>query len=218
MRGKLAPKIGRGRPTQGRVIGNVRSLVADDLPKLQERRTRPAANRFRDTHHNVARLFAAGLRHNEVARRAGYSLVRISILYADPAFQELIAYYRKLVTASFVAAVDEYMELGTSNMMKAERMIADKLEAADAEGETLPVRDLLAISRDAADRFGYGKKQTNVNVNVDFAAQLERAIRRSGKVIESTANGAPPLGSPESSSSAPRTPATAITGGLRRLA
>jgi hypothetical protein len=29
------------------------------------------------------------------------------------------------------------------------------------------------------DRFGYGKRQTNVNVNVDFAKRLEAAITRS---------------------------------------
>lgn len=218
-RGKLIPKIGPGRSVRERKIGSVRSLAVDDLQILTEKRTRPAAARFRDPHHNVARLIAAGLRLPEVAKRTGYSIGRVTMLHGDPAFQELIAYYRKLVDQTFLMATDDYFELLTSNMVKAERMIADKLDTADFDGETLPVRDLATISRDAADRLGYGKKQTTVNVNVDFAAQLERAIKRSGKVIESTADGPRALGSVGSSPpSSPVAQPTPVSSGLRRLA
>ncbi len=86
--------------------------------------------------------------------------------------------------AEFVKNADAFYEVATSNMLKAEVMLADKLEAAEEEGTHLPTRDLIAISRDAADRFGYGKRQTNLNVNADFASLLEKAIQRSGKTIE----------------------------------
>ena len=77
------------------------------------------------------------------------------------------------------------MELAVSNMVKSERMIAEHLDKADEEGELLPLSQLDTISQGRMDRFGYGKKQTNLNVNVDFAAQLEKARQRSAKVIDS---------------------------------
>jgi hypothetical protein len=126
--------------------------------------------------------------------KTGYSEGRISTLHADPTFQELIATYRKQVDAAFVASIDEYFEVATSNMLVAERMIAEKLIKAEEEDDLPSFKDLHSISRDAADRFGYGKKTTNVNVNIDFAAKLERARSRSSmKTIESVA-GQPAVG------------------------
>ena len=71
-------------------------------------------------------------------------------------------------------------------MIKAERQISEHFEVADEAGELLPLSKLDTISQGRMDRFGYGKKQTNLNVNVDFAAQLEKARQRSGRVIEAT--------------------------------
>lgn len=166
-------------------VDTVRELTREELGLLAEPRQRqPGVARFRDPHHRLARLISSGLRYDDVAAKSGYSKGRVLTLMQDPAFLELVASYRDQVTGQFLEAVDDYYEMATGNMLKAERQIAEKLEIAEENGETLPTRDLLAISRDAADRFGYGKKQTNVNVNIDFAAQLEKAIKRSGKIIE----------------------------------
>jgi hypothetical protein len=116
--------------------------------------------------------------------RSGYSTQRIDTLFADPAFQQLIAKYREKVDAAYERQQDAYAQLVTSNMVKSETMLAEKLEEAEEAGTFLPTRDLIAISRDGADRFGYGKRQTNLNVNADFASILEKAIARSGKTIE----------------------------------
>lgn len=185
--------IKRGRVAKDRIITEVRELTRDDLALIKEKRaTLPAVQRFRDPHHRLARLFATGLRPNQVIEQSGYSNTRVMTMYADPAFKELIEHYRKMVDKSFVESTDAFFEIATSNMLKAERQIAEKLDKADEDGELLPTRDLIAISRDAADRFGYGKKQTNVNVNVDFAAQLEKAIKRSGKTIEGSVHSSAP--------------------------
>ena len=185
----------RGKIATNPEILEVRALTRDDLALVLEKRLgedgRPiqgTVRRFRDTHHRVARLFASGLRMSEVVERSGYSYQRVHLLSTDPAFQELIAKYREKVDAEFVKNADAFYEVATSNMLKAEVMIADKLEAAEEEGTHLPTRDLIAISRDAADRFGYGKRQTNLNVNADFASLLEKAIQRSGKTIEGGLN------------------------------
>ena len=178
----------RGKIATQPDITLVRSLTREDLALVLEKRpiVQGVVRRFRDPHHRVARLFAAGIRIDEVVERSGYSYQRVWTLQQDPAFQELIAKYREKVDAAFVANVDDYYELATSNMRKAEAQIAEKLEQAEEEGSLLPTRDLIAISRDAADRFGYGKRQTNLNVNADFASLLEKAIARSGKTIEAS--------------------------------
>lgn len=166
-------------------IKSIRELSRDDLACLHEKRTTPVVQRLRDPHHALARLVASGVRLPEAASRCGFSLSRARVLHADPTFQDLVSSYRKDVDAAWRQAQDDYQSLAVANMVKAERQIAEKLEAADETGEFLPTRDLLAISRDAADRFGYGKKNTNVNVNIDFAAKLEAARARSNTVKSS---------------------------------
>ncbi len=167
----------------------IRDLVKADLARLAEPRRGHQIQRIKDSHHYLARLFAAGLDMKAVAARTGYAYPRIRNIRSSPAFNQLVAEYRGLATAAWVESLDDYQELATANMVRAELQIADRLAEAEDAGETLPVRDLIAISRDAADRFGYGKKQTNVNLNGDFASALERAIRQKDRVvIEATAS------------------------------
>ena len=170
-------------------------LVKGDLVRLYEPRKANVVTKLRDSHHFLARLYASGLDTMQVARRTGFSPDRLRRLRRSPAFENLVVEYRNVVTAEWADTVDDYYEIAAGNMVRAELQIADKLSAAedDPEANPIPVRDLLAISRDSADRFGYPKKGVNVNVNADFASMLEKAIRRSGKgpqIIEASV--APP--------------------------
>lgn len=177
-------------------ISNIRTLSRADLPLLLEKRPKPTIKSLSDKHHRLARAVASGLPTTEIAAICGITTTRISMLKSDPAFIELIAHYRGMVTADYIRSADSYLEIATANMIKAEAMLGDKLDAAIDNDELLPTRDLIAISRDAADRFGYGKTQKNLNVNVDFAAQLEAARKRSTQVREigpSSAQSAPTL-------------------------
>lgn len=187
----------RNKPGTTQVIGQVRSLTKDDLAILSKPRTGAGSVKsFRESHHKLARLYAMGLRHEQVMAETGYGYSRVTTIYRDPAFKELIAQYTKMVNEAFANGVDAYYTLATNNMLAAERHIADKIAELDEEGELLPIKTALAISRDAADRFGYGKKkETTLNVNVDFAARLEQAMKRSGKTIDVSPNargGIPP--------------------------
>lgn len=145
-----------------------------------------AVKRFRDSHHAVARLCALGHRNGEVAQMTGYSVRRVESLLADPAFQNLVAKYRTAVDEAWRAEAAGYF----ANLNKARdlavRMIVDQLEEADEADDRLPIRTLLAIQADAADRTGYPKRSVAINVNLDFAQKLEAAIKRSNKakVIE----------------------------------
>lgn len=164
----------------------VRSMTKEDLAFLRTAKALPRIKKLRESHHAVARLLASGKRVGEVAFLTGYTTVRINMLSQDPAFAELVARYRDQATESWRESMDEFSQLAIGNMVRAERQLADKLEEADETNEALPTRELIAITADRADRFGYGKRTTALNINVDFAARLERAISR-GKTIEGKA-------------------------------
>lgn len=140
--------------------------------------------KFRESHHLAAKLFAAGLSGNAVAEKLGYGPNWIAQLNNDPAFQELIAKYRNLDTHMFLEARDEFYTQGTHTMMAAMRHTAGHFEEADEAGELVPLNQSQKVMADLADRFGYGKRETKFNVNVDFADALQRAIKRSGKTID----------------------------------
>lgn len=158
-------------------------LVREDLSILLEKRPNEfRISKLRASHHNVARLLATGqFTNRHIARITGYTPSRISLFLKDPSFKELVSRYREQVEEAFQKSEEEFTNLLYENMVRAERMISDRLDQADENEELLPIKELLAVSRDAGDRLGYGKKQTNLNVNVDFAAKLEAAIVRSGK-------------------------------------
>lgn len=175
--------LGPGRRPKGVEVKGVRELSREEVQGMVRGRDSPI-KRFRDSHHRMARLFAAGLRVGEVAELTGYSVARVSVFHSSPAFQDLIAEKRKIEDDVAREQIESYNAFILSNGIKAERKLADKLDDDD-ENEMLSVRELLAISRDAADRVGLSKRSIQTNVNVDWAAALDRAIARSKELPRS---------------------------------
>jgi len=159
-------------------IHDLRTLTRADLAVLAQPRPANSIQNLRDSHHAVARAVAAGMSDAEVAQATGYSIGRVNMLRRDPAFQDLIAHKRAMIDAEFASAGDAVIDYLKGNALKAAKMLSDKLDHADEQGEFLPTRDLLGIAELGFDRVGYGKQTKNLNVNVDFAANLERARRR----------------------------------------
>lgn len=186
MSSNAVSKLGAGRPASRPAVAEVRELTVQEVATLEHGKE-PAVKQIRESHHRLAKLVAMGLRNAEiVAAGGGYSAIRISILRADPAFKELVAQYKASVDQSWRESVDEYFATMAESRSIAARRINDAL--ADDE-QVIPLRTLLAIHSDAADRTGYPKRRVAVNVNMDFAGQLEKAIQRSkeareAKVIE----------------------------------
>ena len=173
----------KARRTPSRAeVTNIRPMVESDLEYLRQPSVGIRVKTIRESHHKIARLIASGLPLYEVAEQTGYSYIRVTTLSKDPSIMELVANYRNLLTEDWRETQSTFQALAMHNMVAAERQLADKIDAADAADELLPTRELLAISSDRMDRFGYGKKNMNVNVNVDFAAKLEAAIARTKKV------------------------------------
>lgn len=204
-------------------ISDVRMLARGDLAILAQPRPPRSLQTLRDSHHRVARAVAAGLRNDAIADLTGYSVNRVNILRHDPSFMELVAHYRSIITAEYATAADPVIDYMRTNALKAQRMLSDKLDKATEEDEFLPTRDLLGIAELGLDRTGYGKVNKNVNVNVDFAAQLE-AMRKRAAEVESKrsprtieAQASPRPQSPPSASDIPPAAERLVAPPFRRL-
>lgn len=178
---------GRARAPRDLKYHVVRELTPADIALLQADRksTVPAIKKLRDSHHRIARCFAAGMTDLQVSMQTGYSFSRLSILRTDNSFKDLIETYRKAGVEAFA----EYSDIAMGNMVKGERLIEDSLESVgerEAPLELGELRPVLEIVADRADRFGYPRKSTNVNLNLDFAGKLESARRRSGLNLPSS--------------------------------
>lgn len=166
----------RGRlPKVKLTIGAIRPLTPDDLACLRVKRTTPTVQRFRDPHHRLAYLLAMGIRPKDAAEQTGYSIARVYILHSDPSFMDLIARYRPEVAEERREAVLDQDREALALRAKALRHMHEHFDKADEEGELVPLDKAQRVYADLADRTGFTKKSTTVNINVDFAKNLERA-------------------------------------------
>lgn len=164
-----------GRPLKPVSAVVIRPLEPADLALLEAPRggETPPLQRLRNRHHQLARLIAAGIPHNDAAFMSGYTASRVSILLADPTFKDLVTFYRESVDAEVEALQEKLLGLAKD--------AADELqERLESEPEKLSTGQLLEVVKVGADRTGHGPSSstTNVNVNVDLAGRLERARKR----------------------------------------
>lgn len=153
----------------------VRELDAADLCLLQDEKGSkpPPLVRLSERHHALARNLSGGMSQSQAALTCGYTLSRVSILLDDPAFRELLHFYREDVEL-------QYRDLHTrlsGLALDAADVLANRLEEAPEEIST---GQLMELTKMGADRTGFGPQSssTNVNVNVDLAGRLEAARKR----------------------------------------
>ena len=159
-------------PLMPQVIGVVTSptgaVIRDILHRLRER------------HHHLARCLASGMSQVEASIVTGYDQSRISILKGDPAFAELIEFYREKTDAI-------YAELHTT-LSGLSRDAAEELrQRIEDQGHEMPVKTLIEIVKLSADRTGHGpstKSEVNHNHTIGFADRLERARTRATRADE----------------------------------
>jgi len=78
--------------------------------------------------------------YEEILRLTGFSYTRLHQLRHDPAFYELVAAYKDKVDEAYVRGVDEFWETSTSNMLRAERKIEDRLDEDDDGVEKISLK------------------------------------------------------------------------------
>lgn len=165
-----------------------RPLTAEDVQSLGvERGTKPVPVReLRARHHQLARSIAAGLTAVEIAAITGYSTSRISIMQSDPAFQDLVAHYRGLDEAAFVAAQADANVMAVTVKTQALEELSNRLE--DAPEELTPGQ-LLEVAKAMMDRTGQGvaTATTNLNINIGLADRVKAARERvMGRLVDVT--------------------------------
>lgn len=155
----------------------IRELTQSDLALLStERGIQPShVQRITDRHHALARCLASGMSATEAGLVTGYTGSRISILRGDPAFEELISFYR----ADRGAEVLDLQAKFTALAKDATTEIQERLEL---EPESFGLDQLLDTVKLAADRSGNGpqSKTTNLNVNVNLGDRMKAARERVG--------------------------------------
>lgn len=180
------PKPGRkAKPLFAEVASE---LTPEDLAPLGEERGIKAAplKALRDKHHRLARALASGLGQSEAAYTSGFTPSRVSILRADPMFQQLESHYRGVVDAEYRDTHEALASLSAD----AVDVLHDRL-MEDPDG--LDTDQVLRIASFAADRSGHGpsqKQEIDVKVGLGdrlLAARKRLQAARDENVIEGTA-------------------------------
>lgn len=199
----LSPPPPRGRKAQPLEISFRRELNEADVQALWdvpegglESTTRPLV-KLRYQHHYLARLLAEGRSGADCALYTGYDPSRISILKQDPAFSELITYYKTQVDEVYVNVHERLAALGLNS---AEELM-DRL---DVQPEKFTNRELMELSALGLDRAGFGPQSkvhhtTGPVLTPDVMARLkdELAKRSLGQVRTLTqGSGRAPDGGP----------------------
>lgn len=156
----------------------VRELDDADIALLGEEKgsVAPPLKRLSERHHALARCLASGsMSDSDAAITCGYAPSRVSILKADPAFQELLAFYRQDVNGKYLDMHGVLAGLSLDAAME----LRERLEA-DIEGDEkkITVTQLMELTKLGADRTGFGPQSSQLNVNVDLAGRLEAARKR----------------------------------------
>lgn len=166
----------------------LRELGDADFALLAQEKgsTTPPLKRLRDRHHTAARLLAAGTSEANVAAITGYDISRISILKNDPAFAELLVFYRTEVNAQYAGLHEQLAGMS----LDAAIILRERMESEDP-ADKLTTTQLLEIMRTGADRTGHGPATTStqVNVNINLADRLAAARERiAARTIEARPN------------------------------
>lgn len=145
----LVVRSARGKRPQPAAVSYVRDLGPEDAelitnPPALGSQT-PSLVRLRTAHHALARLLAEGVPAVQASAITGYSLSRITILQADPAFADLLSYYKGQVAEKYL---DVHERLGVLGMTAVEEL-QERLEERPEEFKN---RELMELAEMALDR------------------------------------------------------------------
>lgn len=166
-----------GRASKPLSAVEVRELDGTDIALLQEEKgsKAPALKRLSERHHALARCLSSGMSERDAAITCGYVISRVSILKADPAFQELLEFYRADVNSKYLDMHGVLAGLSLDAAME----LRERLELdAQADDKTMSVGQLIELTKLGADRTGFGPQSSQVNVNIDLADRLKAARER----------------------------------------
>ena len=136
--------------------------------------TAPPLQRVRANHHNLAKLLASGMPEGEAAIVCGYSISRVSILKADPAFQELLHFYAAKKDALFQDVMGMVSGLAVDAILE----VRERLESDPGRVST---KDLLELLNTSLDRLGYKPAERHVHVHTSTTIDALRAAAEAAR-------------------------------------
>ena len=173
----------------------LRDLTADDIASIGKRAaygSQPGQliQKLRAPHHTLARLLAEGKKHPECSIVTGYTVEYVVMLERDPAFQELVAYYREQITPIYLNVHERLASLGAMAMEIIQERMTDPEKV-----KTMTTGQLREIMNDALDRssapskvgaFGAGGASQGPApaININFVAAPTLPAVSSPKLLE----------------------------------
>lgn len=191
-----------GLPGPGRKKAALKAAYSRDLTKADLAMPTPAPleakplKAIRDSHHALARCLATGMSEGDASLTTGYSPGRISVLKADPQFQDLLTFYRQ----EGQKAVADFRARMADMGMDALAELRDRMED---DPESFSPGLLKEIVRDMADRTGHAPQRGPASVtqiNVSLTDRMAKARERVNSLVP-TEPSATKLASPTGSGS-----------------
>lgn len=180
-------KIGsaRGKKASPLAMRVVRELNEGDRAELENPSPKGVEiqqiAKLRHTHHMLARLLAQGTPPGEASLITGYSPSRISVLQRDPAFAELLTYYKTQTEQVYLNVHERMASLGMATVDELQERLESDPEAF-SNRELMELAELLldrtvAPPKGAKGQAGGGGGAAPVTVKIEFkqsqAPQLE---------------------------------------------
>lgn len=154
------------------LTGPIREVDIDEvIPSARP----PAVGKLRDSHHAVARLTAQGLRPAEISLQTGYSTSRLSVLFDDPTFMELVAFYREDAQRVAQEMEAQFLLVGKDFMQELHSRLLDGADLSDAL--------VLEAAKQFLDRAGFSPVNRSVTKSMvlNIGTRMDKANGRQVK-------------------------------------
>lgn len=138
-----------------------------------------AIKSLRALHHKLAQVLAMNFTDAEASIATGYSPSRISILKADPAFQDLLAFYATDRKEVFVDVQQRMAGFATTALEVLQERLEDK-------PDTFTSKDLNNLIKTTADRGGHSPVHKTENKTIVLTAQELKVLKEG---VEAKQNG-----------------------------
>jgi hypothetical protein len=177
----------RGRAAQPCAPLAVRPLTQSDIADLLNPSTlgatTPQIKRLRTQHHHLAKLLAQGEKAVAISAITGYSQSRISILQNDPAFQELVTYYKSQADQMFLDVHAKLAGLG-------EAIVEELQERLESDPDEIPINTLLRMGEFALDRSSAPPK-SKINSGPQALPSIKISFHKGSETEQLTIEAAP---------------------------
>ena len=170
----LTQSVRKGRPSSSIVETFAREISEADLamPATQVQKA-PELKKIRDSHHALARVLATGMGEQEAAAITGYSSSRISILKADPQFNELLEFYRGQAQEVVADFRTRMVNMGLDALQE----LQDRMNDSPQDFSVGMLKDIV---KEIADRTGHAPQRgpssvTQINIGLSDKMAAARA-------------------------------------------